>query len=260
MNEKVTKNCKVENSLKGSWLWGALLFFILLFVDQVTKVLADVYFQDYAPDVNKIVIIPNMIELCISYNRGIAFSMFATSNIYVKMAIVLSTGVMMAAIGYVYFKIDKRRVWVRVACVLVIAGGIGNLIDRVYYQIWDPASFNGGFRDGVRDMVRVQIIFDFGVCNFADFFICGGAAVLVLSALFFDSYAYFPVGKYKELAKETELRDQEKEEIKKAKKQAKKLSKDEKFNGARSVGVIGDLDNSDKNADTCPQNHDEKAE
>ncbi len=260
MNEKKTKDSKDENSLKGSWLWGALLFVLLLFVDQLTKLLADVYFQDYAKDVDKIVIIPNMIELCMSYNRGIAFSMFATSNIYVKMAIVLSTGVMMAAIGYIYFKIDKRRVWLRVACVLVIAGGIGNLIDRVYYQIWDPASFNGGIRDGVRDMVRVRIIFDFGVCNFADFFICGGAAALALSALFFDSYAYLPVGKYKGLAKEAEIRDKEKEEIRKAKKQAKKLVKNENFNGARSLGVIGGVDDGDEDVGTREQNDDQKAE
>ena len=184
-----------ENGLKGSWIWGAILFFVLILVDQLTKAVADVYFKEMT-DERVIVIIPNMIELCISYNRGIAFSMFATSDVAVKMAIVLSTGVMMAGVAYFYFKIDKRRTWIRVACILILAGGIGNLIDRVYYQVWDPASYNGGFRDGVRDMVRLKIIFDFGVCNFADFFICGGAATLFVSALFFDSYAYFPLGKY----------------------------------------------------------------
>ena len=228
-----------ENGLKGSWIWGAILFFVLILVDQLTKAVADVYFKEMT-DERAIVIIPNMIELCISYNRGIAFSMFATSDIAVKMAIVLSTGVMMAGVAYFYFKIDKRRTWIRVACILILAGGIGNLIDRVYYQVWDPASYNGGFRDGVRDMVRLKIIFDFGVCNFADFFICGGAATLFVSALFFDSYAYFPLGKYKALAKETEERDKIKEEEIKAKRQAKKLAKQVVKTDAVSVAVIGE--------------------
>ncbi len=239
------KQKKEINGLKGSWIWGAILFFVLILVDQLTKAVADVYFKEMT-DERAIVIIPDMIELCISYNRGIAFSMFATSSVGVKMAIVLSTGVMMAGIAFVYFKVDKRRTWVRVACILILAGGIGNLIDRVYYQVWDPASFNGGFRDGVRDMVRLKIIFDFGVCNFADFFICGGAGVLFLSALFFDSYAYYPLGKYKALAKETEERDSKKEEENKAKRQAKKLAKQNADNCAVSVAIIGNSDNEEK--------------
>ncbi|MBQ7369738.1 MAG: signal peptidase II [Clostridia bacterium] len=246
-NQETTE--KKESPLKGSWLWGVLLFFILIFIDQATKVLADVYFNDYAEGVRKVVIIPNMIELCISYNRGIAFSMFSNSNETIKMAIVLSTGVMMTAIGVVYFKLDKRRTFLRVACVLVIAGGIGNLIDRVYYQVWDPASYAGGFRDGVRDMVRLQLVFDFGVCNFADFFISIGAVMLVFACLFFDSYAYCPVGKYKALAKEVEEKEAKREEEKLAKKQAKKLAKENSDGNARSVAVIGKAENADEPTD-----------
>ena len=111
---------------------------------------------------------------------------------------------------------DKRRTLIRLAIVLVVAGGVGNLIDRVYYRVWDPTTA-AVIRDGVRDMVRVNIIFDFGVCNFADFFIVGGAILLILSLLFFDRDAIFPVGKYKILAKEAE----KKEEAKKAERQAK---------------------------------------
>jgi signal peptidase II len=247
----------VKTGVKRSWIWGALLFLVLILIDQITKAVADVYFADFATK-RTIVIIPDMIELCMSYNRGIAFSMFATSDVGVKMLIVLSTGVMMAGIVYAYLKIDERRTWLKVALILVLAGGIGNLIDRVYYQVWDPASYNGGFRDGVRDMVRLKIIFDFGVCNFADFFICGGAAVLAVSALFFDSYAYFPLGKYKALAKEAEERDLIKEEQRKAEKLAKKIAKEEAKNGAVSVAVIGKADEKSENLTT--QNKDEKAE
>lgn len=243
---------KKRNGLKGSWLWGVLLFLILIFIDQITKAVADVYFIDYAESSRNIVIIPDVLEFCISYNRGIAFSMFAGADKTVKMAIVLTTGVMMAVIGVIYFKIDKRRTFLRIALVLVVAGGIGNLIDRIYYQVWDPASYAGGIRDGVRDMVRLRFFvdfLDFGVCNFADFFISIGAVMIVFACLFFDSYAYCPVGKYKELSKEAEEAEAKREEEKKAKKHAKTLLKDERGDCAKSVAVIGEPEDGKENTD-----------
>lgn len=216
MKEKLPVNKEVKTSMKGSRWFGVLLFLILIIVDQLTKLFADVYFNDIAGAPNKIVIIPNVIELCISYNRGIAFSGLADADQWVKIAIVAATGVLMAVFSIFYFKMDKRRTLIRLAIVLVVAGGVGNLIDRVYYRVWDPTTA-AVIRDGVRDMVRINIIFDFGVCNFADFFIVGGAILLILSLLFFDRDAIFPVGKYKILAKEAE----EKEEAKKAERQAK---------------------------------------
>ncbi len=206
-------------SLKGSRLWGVLLFAILVFIDQITKIVADVYFGNVPSAPDSIAIIPGVIELTMEYNRGIAFSMFSGAGQAGKIAIVVSTALIMLGVGVLYFKIDKRRTLLRIALVLIVAGGVGNLIDRVYYQVWDPATATG-FRDGVRDMVRVDFsIVDFGVCNFADFFISGGAVLFVLALLFFDKDAIFPVGKkYKALAKEA----QEAEEKKKAEKEAKK--------------------------------------
>ena len=64
----------------------------------------------------------------------------------------------------------------------------------------------------------LNIIFDFGVCNFADFFITGGAVLLVLALLFFDTDAIFPVGKkYKALAKEAEEKAEQKKKEKEKK-------------------------------------------
>lgn len=208
-----------KHSLKGSRLWGVLLFAILVFVDQITKIVADVYFGNVPSAPDSIAIIPGIIELTMEYNRGIAFSMFSSAGTAGKIAIVVGTALIMLAVSVLYFKIDKRRTLLRIALVLIVAGGVGNLIDRVYYQVWDPATATG-FRDGVRDMVRVDFkIVDFGVCNFADFFISGGAVLFILSLLFFDKDAIFPVGeKYKALAKEA----QETEEKKKTEKEAKK--------------------------------------
>ena len=63
---------------------------------------------------------------------------------------------------------------------------------------------------------------DFGVCNFADFFIVGGAIALIVSMLFFDTDAFFPVGKYKALAQEAEERAEAKAKAKAERKNAGK--------------------------------------
>lgn len=206
-----------KSGLKGSRLWGVLLFLGLLFIDQITKIVADVYFVEIAGANETIKIIPGMLELCISYNRGIAFGSLASSSEAIKIAIVIGTAVMMLALSFVYWKIDKRRTLLRIALVLIVAGGIGNFIDRVYYQVWDPSTA-GLVRDGVRDMVYLNILIDFGVCNFADFFISIGAVVLLLSLLFFDTDALFPLGKkYRALAKESEEKSRAKKEKKEKK-------------------------------------------
>ena len=204
-----------EPTLKGSNLWGVLVFAILLLIDMVTKIVADAYFsQPDAPD--KIALIEGYLEFCIARNRGISFSLGSTAPMEAKIALVASTGVLFVVFATVYFKADKRRTWLRWALVFIVAGGVGNLIDRAYYQVWDPNTYPAG----VRDMVRLKIfMFDFGVCNFADFFIVGGAIALMLSVLFFDGGAIFPLTKkYKALSKEYEERD----EAKKAEKTRKK--------------------------------------
>ena len=129
----------------------------------------------------------------------------------------------MTLLAVLYFKSDKRRTFMRLALVFVVAGGVGNLIDRVYYRVWDPETLYG-----VRDMVDLSR-FGFAVCNFADFFITGGAVMLVLALLFFDKDAVFPIGKkYKALSKEAEEERKKKEKAKAKAKRQKQLEKEKK--------------------------------
>ena len=201
-----------RDALKSA-LWGMLLLCVLLLIDMVTKIAADAYFsQAGAPD--SISLIPGYLEFRISYNTGIAFSIGAGAPEWAKIALVIGTGVTFVGLTVVYFMLDKRRSWLRAALVFIVAGGIGNFIDRTLYLI-DPTMLAG-----VRDMVRLKIWFmDFGVCNFADFFIVGGAVALMLAIVFFDAWAICPLtDKYKALVKEYE----EKEEAKKREKAGNK--------------------------------------
>ena len=219
---------KVKAFLKKSWnvwLWGALLFIGLLVVDLVTKVVAD---KLWDPGDTPVKIIPGYLELCLTYNRGMSFSMGANAGVGAKIAVIVATAVLFVVFGAYYVMMDKRRTWVRVALVFIIAGGVGNLLDRVYYQVWEPYSaLDPSTWDGVRDMVRLKIfMFDFGVCNFADFFIVGGAIALMVAMLFFDAGAIFPLTeKYKALSKEYEEKEERKQEAKREKAKAYALQK-----------------------------------
>ncbi len=198
MNNKQEKK---QNT--NATLWGVLLFFILILIDQLTKLFADVYFTATGAP-NQITIIDGWLWLRITYNRGISYGIGGNASPALKIAVIAVTAVMMAGISVWYFKLDKKRRFMRTALVFVVAGGVGNLIDRLYYRVWDSASAPLGVRDMV-DLSR----FGFAVCNFADFFITAGAVMLVLSLLFFDKDALFPIGKYKKLAQAEEAEETE---------------------------------------------------
>ena len=229
------KLIKEKYSTKGTSCWGILIFAILVLVDMLTKLAADVYFNGSRAN-DKIDIIPGWIALRMEYNPGISYGMGADAPMIVKLLVVIATAVLMAAFAAAYFKMDKRRSVLRMALVFIVAGGVGNLIDRVYYRVWelDGTQIN----QGVRDMVDLSRL-GFAVCNFADFFITGGAVMLVLALLFFDKEAAFPIGKkYKEMAQEAEAERKQKEKAKARKKrkkqrekEAKKAGQDETDNG-----------------------------
>ena len=203
---------KIQNeggrySLKGSCLWGILLFSFLIVIDLLTKAAAEVYFTNGGKEID---IIPNLIWIDFTYNSGISYGLGANASPAVKIGVIAATAAIMLILTVMYFAADKRRSLLRVALVLIVAGGVGNLIDRLYFRVWEADTLLG-----VRDMVNLSKI-GFGVCNFADFFITFGAVLLVLAFLFFDRDAIKPVGKYQLLAKEAEDLAEEKRARKKA--------------------------------------------
>ncbi len=232
VNEKTKKDVG-RGALKGHWLWGLLVLSILLLIDLITKVGAQVYFKIMGN--TDIVLIPDVLVFTYKENPGMAFSMGADAPTPAKLAVVILTGLVMVGVAVFYLRMDKRRSFLRWCLVFIVAGGVGNLIDRVLFKVWLE---NGG---GVRDMVMIDFgpllhewfgwevtWLDFGVCNFADFFIVGGAVALVLAILFFDSGAILPVGKYKALSKEMEEAEKAKKAAKKAQKAAEKQANTDK--------------------------------
>lgn len=133
----------------------------LVALDQVTKYLAVVYL---AP-VGTLPFLPGVMELRYVVNDGMAFSMLSGNRWFLLVA----TGLVMAVLlGYLIWKKPKSRLE-RAALVLVLAGGLGNFIDRLLH----------GY---VVDFFATTFI-DFAVFNVADCFVCVGVGLLLLAVL-----------------------------------------------------------------------------
>lgn len=147
-----------------------MILFVYLFiaaalvgVDQLTKYWAVIYLKDQ-PNIQ---IWPNVFELEYRENTGAAFSLFRD---HVWLLSIVSA-VILAAIVVTVVRIKLPNIrWVRIAALLIVAGGSGNLIDRV-------------FRGYVVDFISVKLI-DFPVFNVADCFVCIGAFVLLIYVIF----------------------------------------------------------------------------
>ena len=110
----------------------------------------------------------NFLNLRYVQNTGAAFSIGSNSTLF----FIIFTTVMLIALMTLMLHLYKRKIqllhW---SLVLIIAGGIGNLIDRICY----------GY---VVDMFNFAF-FDFPVFNFADVIICIGTGLLLLFIIFF---------------------------------------------------------------------------
>jgi len=102
-------------------------------------------------------------------NRGAAFSMLSGSRLFL---IVLPVIIILLCF-YLLLRLGKRHRWMYPALTLIIAGGLGNLIDRL---------FRGG---AVVDYLDLQL-FRFAVFNFADCCVTVGVILLMIGILFFE--------------------------------------------------------------------------
>ncbi len=141
-----------------------LLFGLLLAADQVTKYLAILKLKGQNP----IVIIENVLELQYLENRGSAFGMLQNQKIFLLFLGVILMSVMI----FFLWKVpnEKKFIPAHLILTLVIAGGIGNMVDRVRF-------------DFVVDFISFVLI-DFPIFNVADIFIVVGTIMLFVLFMF----------------------------------------------------------------------------
>ena len=162
----------------------ALLFFVLLLVDQLTKALA------YATEVSHLAIIPGYFEIDMlrnpatdNLNTGMSFGIAGDEPWAIPVFIAI-TCVALVVFLIVVMKLPSKKRFLRVSIVFIMAGAAGNLIDRVALG-------------GVRDFIYMNFGFTSFWNNVADLAITAGAVMFILALLFVDDDAVFRFGKKK---------------------------------------------------------------
>lgn len=134
----------------------------IILLDQIVKVcIRDaMYIGESVP------VIGNILKITYVQNRGAAFSIFSGQGF---MLIIVPIAAITVAVWYM--EKHKEEHWtLSLALSMMIAGGIGNLVDRVFF----------GF---VTDMFDVRF---WPVFNVADISVCVGAGILVVYTLVFS--------------------------------------------------------------------------
>ncbi len=136
----------------------------LIAADQLIKLAVLAFLQP----VGSVPLIPGIFSLTYVENRGAAFGIFQGNVLFL---VVLTSAIIVIGGWVLYKNVFQDRVINR--CLLVVmAGGIGNLIDRVC-------------RGFVVDYLHF-LPFDFPVFNLADCLVCCGVACMLIYVLFID--------------------------------------------------------------------------
>ena len=146
-------------SKKGCRLWWLALPGILL--DRITKQAAT---AALAPHGVKHAI-DGVLSWAYTQNRGAAFSILSGRSIL----LVLLTIALIAALVIYLLRHPENSTLERAGMWCIIAGGLGNLWDRLAYGC-------------VIDFIRLDFV-NFAIFNVADIFVSGGAAAVILSVL-----------------------------------------------------------------------------
>ena len=130
----------------------------LVGIDQAIKLWA----TQYLAPVEAITVIPHVVELRFVLNQGMAFSLLSGKQLF----LIIATSIALIFVAYGLFFRSRGKRLQQAALVLVLGGGIGNLIDRV---------LNGEVVDYIN-----LLFMRFAVFNFADICVCVGVGLWVL--------------------------------------------------------------------------------
>ncbi len=135
---------------------------VLVAIDQLLKYFAVAFLEP----IDSFPLFDNILQLSYVENTGAAFGSFSQYTTWLS----VFTGIVLAA-GVIYVLSGRMREKVPyAAALLILSGGLGNLIDRV-------------FRGFVIDYIEPLFI-NFAVFNFADMLVCVGAGVLIIYLIY----------------------------------------------------------------------------
>lgn len=133
----------------------------IVVLDQIFKYLA----INNLKSVENIAVIDNLLYFTYLENRGAAFGIFSNQ----RWLFIIATVLAIILLVYLVFAKKFQSKIFNISVALIIGGGVGNLIDRI---------FLGYVVD------YIQISFFPPVCNFADYCITAGTIILIIWLFF----------------------------------------------------------------------------
>ena len=140
----------------------ALVMLFLIGLDQLFKYLAVLYLKP----VSSVTLINGFLRLNYVQNTGAAFGLFKNNTVVLS---VFTSFVIIFCLYFIFIKPFDKPVY-NIALCMIVSGGLGNLIDRV-------------FRSFVIDYIEALFI-DFPVFNFADILVTVSSFLLAFYLIF----------------------------------------------------------------------------
>lgn len=148
---------------------------LLVFVDQISKVL----FKNLFLESGKTTVIDGFFYFSYLENSGAMWG-FLSDKEWAQTFFKVFTGVALVLFSFFFTHAYKKNYrWLKYAIVLIIAGTIGNYIDRLFFNF-------------VRDFIGFIFgSYHFPIFNLADCFLVVGVIMVIIHYLFFDKNAVF---------------------------------------------------------------------
>ena len=156
-------------------VFEALFFGVLLAVDLVSKH----FVMPFLEANGSYTLIDKVITLTPTYNDGAGFGFLSGKTAALIAITAIGLAVLLGLLVFCHFKMDvrnKRTRFLLSVLVMMLAGGLGNLIDRIAF---------GSVRDFI-DYTIVYTLFkrNFALCNVADIWLTVGMILLLVYIIF----------------------------------------------------------------------------
>lgn len=166
MKESRYKKINIKDKFKKNKriLIVALIIIIAIVLDQIIKIaiINNIY-------KSSITVCSGFLNLTYVENTGGAFGIGSSSTI---MFIIVNIIIISMIIRFILLKKEDINMNILISLGLVIAGGIGNLIDRI-------------FRGYVIDYIDISTFIEYPVFNLADIFVVVGCTIIIIYTIYY---------------------------------------------------------------------------
>ncbi|MGL5541640.1 MAG: signal peptidase II [Erysipelotrichaceae bacterium] len=151
-------------------LWHGLTLLGIVGLDQLTKIWIDSSMQLH----DSIVVIKDFFNITYAHNTGAAWSMLEGKMLFFYLVAIVA----IVGLTWYYFNTQPYERITRWGLVLMVAGTIGNFIDRLMFQY-------------VRDFLDFMILgYDFPIFNIADMALVIGVGLILLD-VFMETFGVY---------------------------------------------------------------------